>query len=489
MTQVTTYTHKYPEPLALLPNQIVTAEKLLDHIAERDVDLYQIVSDYLSEHYSKGCPNNFTEIGEAIIEIVRKHPNLWYNSPNNICIGEYRVQGYEWMCFIWSIRNLIHYHLYPEGDADDSNYEDEVEQTETNDDVKEDEEITTSVQTQQEEGYSPQLFQKFLSAVKKYVNSTDSVAEFMESNPTDLTDFRQKLLGIVSEQDSAYPPMVSNFKEADQIKFSTTVYELLNSLRPQIGLDQFKEFMSSTVISFVITPDMQELKESSIPLKAKMGKSKGLFFKYVATSEQFGPVFKMLTKYQKNKLNAHMATAFELEFQEILVTIEKANEAKVEDPTDVPTVKELKKALTDHFATAETPYSTSVEPPIPPHVTTSATTTTVADTLVEEKKVTFKDAEEVFDNPAPVVVSSEEFQQIIDAFEGKNQGVPPAEIPALKKVCIDADLSPASFELMEPPAPHGSKTSGIENFSFSSESAHMERSREADKLTQAEKLV
>ena len=117
-----------------------------------------------------------------------------------------------------------------------------------------------------------------------------------------INDFRQQLLGIVSEQDSAYPPMVFNLKEADQTKLNTTVDELLNNLRPQIGLDQFKEFMSSTVISFVATPGMQELKESSVPLKAKMGKSKGLFFKYVATSEQFGPVFKMLTKYQKNKL-------------------------------------------------------------------------------------------------------------------------------------------------------------------------------------------
>lgn len=474
MTQATTYTHKYPEPLALLPNQIVTAEKLLDHIAERDVDLYEIVSNYLKKHYSSGCPSNFTGISEAIIEIVRKHPNLWYNSPNSICIGEYRVQGYEWIRFIWSIQNMIYYHFNPEGDTNDAGDTNDVNNEKT----------TSHVQTDKEKGYSPQLFQKFMLAVKKYVNSTDLVAEFMDSNPTDLTDFRQQLVNIVSEQDSVYPSMVLNFKEVDKTHFNSTVEELLNSLRPQIDQDQFKEFMSNTIINFVTTPSMEELKKSSVPLKAKIGKSKGLFYKYVASSEQFGPIFKMLTKYQKNKLNSYMQTTFESEFQEIQVTVEKE---KSEENTDVPTIEQLAEASTEPFFTKKSLDEKFIEPLVLPQPASAEITD--EDATFDKKKVTFKDVQDVFDNPAPLEVSSEEFQQIIDAFEGKKHGLPPSETPALKRVCVDANLSPASFELVEPPAPRRLDTNEVHNFNFSSEPKEIEKSREIDELTQAEKLV
>lgn len=99
--------HKYPEPLPVLPEQIVTAKRMIEYIEkDAEVSIGDVVYEYMQQHFPNGPPYNLTSVGEAVVEKLRRHPSLWYKSPNYTCIGEYCVQGYEWMKFIWYIRNI-----------------------------------------------------------------------------------------------------------------------------------------------------------------------------------------------------------------------------------------------------------------------------------------------------------------------------------------------------------------------------------------------
>lgn len=142
-TETQTMNHKYPQPLQLLPEQLVSAERLVEHIEEeQEVSIRDVAYEYMKERFPNGLPKpseeseeseepvvNMTGIGEKVVEKLRHHPSLWYNSPNYNCIGEYRVEGYEWMRFINYIRTICYECMIEEDDQEEKERTVEVQET------------------------------------------------------------------------------------------------------------------------------------------------------------------------------------------------------------------------------------------------------------------------------------------------------------------------------------------------------------------------
>ena len=202
-TQTETMNHKYPQPLANLPEQIVSAEKLIKHIEEeRDVSIWDVAYEYMQEFHPNGLPKDFIGVGEQVVKKLKRHPSLWYNSPNYNCIGEYRVQGYEWMKFIWHIRYVCQVCQQEPVNAEESEKE-EVEET-----------TSTS-----ESGYSKQQFQKLMSGMNRFITTTTSVAEFMETSPDDLIDVTSDVISSLRSSNEEFDSIFGQLSEDDHKTF------------------------------------------------------------------------------------------------------------------------------------------------------------------------------------------------------------------------------------------------------------------------------
>lgn len=311
-TQTETMNHKYPQPLANLPEQIVSAEKLIKHIEEeRDVSIWDVAYEYMQEFHPNGLPKDFIGVGEQVVKKLKRHPSLWYNSPNYNCIGEYRVQGYEWMKFIWHIRYVCQVCQQEPVNAEESEKE-EVEET-----------TSTS-----ESGYSKQQFQKLMSMMNRFITTT-SVAEFMETSSDDLInliDVTSDVISSLRSSNEEFNSVFGQLSEDDHKTLHETMSSMLWKMKPKIEQEKFKQFLNTTLINFVVSEQFTALKGEDMPLQAKMGKAKGLYFKWINQTSEYAPIFKMLTKNQKSKLTEKMNEAVKAEFESEIVemSVQKA---------------------------------------------------------------------------------------------------------------------------------------------------------------------
>lgn len=337
-----TMNHKYPQPLANLPEQIVTAERLIKHIEEeQEVSIWDVAYEYMQQVYPNGSPNNLAGVGEQVVEKLKQHPSLWYNSPNYSCIGEYRVQGYEWMKFIWHIRYVCQVCQNPVSEDKESD-EEEVEET-----------TSTAAAAPTESGYSKQQFQKLVSGMKKFVSTTASVAEFMETSPSDLINVTKDVVSSLRGSNEEFDSVYGQLSDDDHNTFHETMSSMLWAMMPKVQEEQFKQFLNTTLINFVVSEQFTALKGQQMPLQGKMGKAKGLYFKWINQASEHAPIFKLLTKNQKSKLTAKMSEAIKAEFENdtVEMTVQKApsspsppppspqKEAEAEAKVDEPVVE------------------------------------------------------------------------------------------------------------------------------------------------------
>lgn len=358
----TNMNHKYPESLAILPEQIVSAERLIKHIEEEQhVSIWDVAYEYMQQHYPNGPPPNLTEVGEQVVEKLRRHPSLWYISPNYTCIGEYRVQGYEWMQFIWHIRNVCNV-----CQSDQSFEQDEVEEEVQESPSVFEESASVAAGAPVPTGYSKQQLQKLMGEMKKFISTTASVAEYMETGPDNLFDITADVIAALRKSNEEFDSVFNQLSEQDCETFNETMNSILLKMKPEIDQTQFKQFANTTLINFIISEPFTALKGQQMPIQAKMGKAKGLYFKWINQISEYEHIFKMLTKNQKSKLTVKINDSVKAEFENetVEITVQKApvspslpppSSEGYEEPPVEPIAAQLERQITPHLSEPQTP--------------------------------------------------------------------------------------------------------------------------------------
>lgn len=286
--------YKYPIALANLPEQIVTADKMIEHIEkECKVSIWNFIYEYMQQYYPDGPPNDLTGVGEAIVKNLKEHPSLLYRSPNFNCIGEYRVQGYEWMRFIMHIRYICNV-CQKLNEEDDDNDDEEEDEEEDEDNIEEENETS----------YTKQQFTKLLVDMNKYISNSKSVIEYMESYPEDLCDVTIDIINYLTNNDKEFDNVYDKLCDDDRSEFHDKMSSILWDMEPKIREDEFNKFINTTLTNFIQSEQFIILKKQDMLFNNKIGKAKGLYFKFINNStSKYSLIFKMLTKNQKSKLN------------------------------------------------------------------------------------------------------------------------------------------------------------------------------------------
>jgi hypothetical protein len=264
---------KYPEPLPELPEQIVSSEKLINHIEEEcEVSIWDTAFLFMQTNYPNEHPSNYTGIAEKVVEMLKEHPSLNRVSPNSSCIGEYRVVGEEWVKFINYIRHACSHCRTDDFKKAPQSVDDDVE-VDVDDDADEDDDVAD-------------------------VDDEDDADVDVKENSVSLT-------GVVETK-------VDETKVVET-KVDDSVFD---------GVDeQIKDFYLKTVPQFLETKEFDDVDNyfdlpenaTSKPLKGPKGyyklsfqatanRARGYYMRYINNNRDLYSVYKIFSDEQKAKL-------------------------------------------------------------------------------------------------------------------------------------------------------------------------------------------
>ena len=387
--------YKYPNPLPLLPEQCVTAQKMVDYIeGEREIDIRTVaakvaptVTEWTGKTHSgpEDPPTNLTGYGEAVVRELKEM--LKYEAPHNQCIGEYRVIGMEWMEFIWYVRNCVHYFYHPE---DDPNNQDDDEEDQVPEEPAFNEE---------------QAFQRVWSMCMKCLNTNSEVGKQLNEDVESIHVLDTIIATGLKSDDEVYA-MYTQLSDEKRTELHDKLFVQFARLRPTVSLEQLHQLRTLSFEQFTQDEAFKTLQSQELDIDNKVKRAKGLYFKTIGKSTGLSDNLRKLTKFQKSWLVEQLEKMLQDQFakrpvemtvekvtlpdiqkiqenyelhKEQLIEVNEKSESKEsvvereskEDITPVETVEIVMpdgKTLQSSVFSVERQTSLPVTPPLPPRV-------------------------------------------------------------------------------------------------------------------------
>lgn len=357
---------KYSKALPELPEQIVSSEKLINHI-EKDcgVSIWDLAFNFMQKNYSNEHPSNYMGIAEKVIEMLKQHPSLDRVSPNYSCIGEYRVVGEEWVKFINYIRHAcshcrtddfkkapqfedvdVDVDVDDEDDDDDDADDADVEVDDDADDVDVNETPVTSTGVAETkvddsvfDGIDEQIKDFYLKTVPQFLESKefDDVDNYFDL-PENATSkplkgpkgyYKLSFQATANRARGYYMRSINNnrdfysvyktFSDEQKAKLvelytnavKRKIYQKEEKIRPGyldfekdagVSDDVFNTFCDESIAEFIKIEEFNEIKQLNTTPHAKTERSRGFYRRMMNHRRPFYCVLRALSEEQVTKM-------------------------------------------------------------------------------------------------------------------------------------------------------------------------------------------